>query len=143
MKSLDADESLHFFSQDFINYEILDHIQDIKFQSIVHLGSNNGIIDILLCHKYPKINIYAFEPRNEYFTLMKNNVISSNIENIHVLNNVLSHTTGEVDMSSTRKTHCDVEDLLNMSKDTIININTIYHGIRIDDLFLLNCDLLI
>lgn len=144
MKSLDADKSpLNFFAQDCINYELLEHVKDFKFQTIVHLGSNNGIIDILLCNRYPGINIYAFEPRNEYFTVMKNNLIKSKCENIHLLNNALAHTVGELDMSTMRKMYCDPEDLLDISKDTIVNINNIYHGIRIDDLYMLNCELMI
>jgi FkbM family methyltransferase len=142
MKSLDDDESLKLFSNDNINYKILDYVRDIKFQTIIHLGSNNGIIDILLCQKHSSINIYAFEPRDEYFTLMKNNMINSKCENIHLLNNTLSHTTGEIKISQ-REAHCSTDDLFDLSKNAIVNINTIYHGIRIDDLFLLNCDLMI
>ena len=130
------------FTNDSINDKILEYVKNIKIQTILHLGSNNGIIDILLCRTYPGINIYAFEPRNEYFTLMKNNIIENSIENIHILNNVLAHVTGEIDMSKFRKL-CDPDELLNISKDIIVSINNIYHAITIDELFLLNCELLI
>ena len=146
MKTLHTSHGIfNIFSNDAFNNKILDYIKDSKInkiQTIIHLGSNNGIIDILLCRTNPGINIYAFEPRNEYFTLMKNNVIENNIENIHILNNTLAHVPGEMDITKFRKL-CNTDELLDISKDSIININNIFHAITVDELFLLNCELLI
>ena len=73
---------------------------------------------------------------------MKKNLIDHRIENIHILNNTLAHVAGEIDIAKFRKV-CNPDDLLEISKDAIININNIYHAITIDELFLLNCELLI
>ncbi len=73
---------------------------------------------------------------------MKNNIVDNCIENIHILNNTLAHVTGEIDISKYRKL-CEPDELLDISKDIIVSINNIYHAITIDELFLLNCELLI
>jgi FkbM family methyltransferase len=137
--------TFNLFSNDFVNNKLLDYINTSKIkkiQTILHLGANNGILDIELCRTYPGINIYAFEPRNEYFTLMKQNVIDNNIENIHILNNTLAHVTGEIDVTKFRKS-CDYDELFDISKNSIVNINNIFYAITMDELFLLNCELLI
>jgi FkbM family methyltransferase len=54
--------------------------EELNPQIIVDVGANIGIASILLAHQFPKARIFAFEPVEENFLLLKKNI--SNYENI-------------------------------------------------------------
>lgn len=113
-----------------------DWIEDIN--TIITLGTQDGLIDIEFTKINPSISIYSFEPRERYFYTISKNLNIYNIENIIVLNNALANFIGQIKVINNQNDpiHFVLDD------GTIIKNNDVFECITIDSLKLLTCDLI-
>ncbi len=121
------------------------HLEPIilNASTVLHVGSKIGAVDMFLVSLNSRVNIYSFEPRDKYFSILSKNINLNNCENVVVLNNVLGHVEGLIKVpKSYNEVPCDHDDIMELDNGRLIAENDSYHFVTLDSLNLLSCDLI-
>ena len=116
-------EHIEGYFDDYINIKTNDTIVDV--------GANIGIFGLELSKRYKNINVFAFEPIEDIYNVLKKNSKLSKNENFKVYNYGVSDKTGEEEFnyfpnspalsSSTNEIAESKEDLLSALKGTLMH----------------------
>lgn len=113
----------------------------LKATILVDVGSESGIRNIFFTKINPSINMYCFEPRENYFCLLTKNITANNIENTVLMNNMLGHITGTIKAPSIERIICDHDDIIEIGNGILIGgKNDPIHFVTLDSLRLIKCD---
>ncbi len=89
-----------FRSGDFaiFNELVIDDVYRIaSFQEpkrVIDLGANIGVFSILVAKKFPNATVFALEPEQKNFEILKRNVEASNAKNIVLVNKAVAAQSG-------------------------------------------------
>jgi len=146
----DADNSV--FEEIFIDrdYKNIDDKITNKFdesQIILDIGAHTGMFSIYAATLNPKAKIYAFEPEEENFQLMKKNIKENRIKNIITKNLALSKTDGEITLMISKDSHnhslyldSKDSDTLETKKIRSTSLSRIFTKFRIEEVQLAKID---
>lgn len=87
---------LYLFNEIFINQEYF-FITKNKTPYIIDCGSNIGMSILYFKTLYPEASILAFEPNQEAFSCLENNVLKNSINKVLFYKKALSNKEGEID----------------------------------------------
>ncbi|HPA07586.1 MAG TPA: FkbM family methyltransferase [Methanoregulaceae archaeon] len=82
------------FHEIFIKQEYKDFKPDNDSPLIFDCGANVGLATIYFKKFYPNSKIFAFEPDEEIFALLKKNTIQNSLDNVNIFNLALSDSKG-------------------------------------------------
>jgi len=71
-------------------YESLGVAIDEKDKIIIDIGAGFGDFSIMIAKKFPGARIYAFEPDQSYFSLLKENIKINNVQNVFAFNTAVN-----------------------------------------------------
>jgi FkbM family methyltransferase len=115
----------------------------LSASTVLHVGSKIGAIDMFIVSLNSRVNIYSFEPRDKYFSVLCKNINLNNCENVVVLNNALGHVEGLIKVpKSYNEVPCDHDDIIELDNGRLIAENDSYHFVTLDSLNLLSCDMI-
>jgi FkbM family methyltransferase len=129
--------------QDLLNEHLVPHL--LNASTVITMGTSYGIIDMYMTLLKPSINIYSFEPRDKWFSILEHNLTQNGVENVIPINNLLGNRNGEVHVESQADDELDEDDLLHLihTKGDVIGLNqNTMHMVTIDSLHLISCDLI-
>ena len=86
----------HLFEEIFLRNEYFFKDKNKK-KIIFDCGANIGLSTIFFKWLYPESEIYAFEPDNRSFELLKKNIQQNNLKNVHLINKAITGQEGKVD----------------------------------------------
>ena len=101
----DADESV--FNEIFIEkeYKTLDPIIKSAKSCIIDIGGHTGMFSIYATTLNPKIKILIFEPENNNYTILKQNIKLNNCKNIQTKNLAITSKEGQQDLYLSKDSH--------------------------------------
>jgi FkbM family methyltransferase len=113
-----------------------------KAHLVIDIGSSIGIRTIMFTKINPSIEIYCFEPRENFFWLLTKNLAENKISNTVLMNNMIGHIAGVIKIPSLLdKIICDHNDIIQLGDGSIIGYeNDPIHFVTLDSLKLLTCD---
>ena len=85
---------LDLFTLEEIFEKGIYNIKSIKPRIIFDIGSNIGLFSIFISQKYPKAQIYAFEPNPSVFKVLKRNIEINKITQAHIYNAAIAKNSG-------------------------------------------------
>jgi FkbM family methyltransferase len=122
-------------------YELLKpHI--LTSHLVIDIGSTIGIRTIIFTKINPSIEIYCFEPRENFLWLLTKNLAENNILNTVLMNNMIGHINGNINIPLLlNRIICDHNDIIQLGNGSIIGFeNDPVEFVTLDSLKLLNCD---
>jgi len=102
---------INLFNGIFINNEYY-FVSDSKSPYIIDCGSNIGMSVLYFKMLYPESNILAFEPSEDAFACLMNNISMNNLKSVIANNTALSNKEGTVDF------YYDLEDVGSLMMST-------------------------
>lgn len=78
--------SIHFLYREIFLKGGYYFKSDVNDPVIIDCGANIGFAVIFFKWIYPNSTIYAFEPDKKAFNLLKNNILTNNLDKIHIFN---------------------------------------------------------
>jgi FkbM family methyltransferase len=85
------------FHEIFIKQEYKNFQSDNDSPLIFDCGANVGLATIYFKQFYPNSTIYAFEPDEEIFALLKKNILQNNLDKVNIFNIALYDSKGVKD----------------------------------------------
>jgi len=91
----DADESVVAEIFDWREYRAVEEIIKTSALPLLDVGAHIGIFSLYAAALNPALRIYALEPEDDNFALLKNNIAANGIKNIKVFKNALAGKSGK------------------------------------------------
>lgn len=128
--AIDKSSFLYMFNEIFVK-EIYEFKNRTASPRIIDCGANIGLSVIYFKKKYPNATIIAFEPDQEIFKVLTQNVNSGNLKDIQLIDQALSSSSGEaffqpngsdggrIDTEDTHRTKINTTQLSNYLHDRV------------------------
>lgn len=126
-----SDKSSFLYMYDeILKKEIYRFVSTNKFPKIIDCGANIGLSVIYFKQLYPESNIIAFEPDPIIFKILSDNIISSKLQGVTLINKGLSDSEGIINFFSEGADGGRIA--LEKDGEKIIKINTVKLGEFLD-----------
>jgi len=132
---------IHVFSEIWLEETYLKwKINFSKNSNVIDIGSHIGLFTLQIASMNKNSNIFCFEPNNENFNMLKNNIKINNLKKIKIFQMAVSFKNGETELSINKNDSSGHSIKKEFEKKE--NVKTITLKKILDDNQIEHCDLL-